>query len=263
MRTDTQSKILAYIKEKKQVSPKELWIFSQISQQALYRHLKKLLEKGEIVKIGQAPHVFYLPADLPQAQKDPVKTEDFELFDKNSPKIQSVIENNFLTVSPSGEYLEGLAGLNCDRAWDLRYEYLEKFPLFVAASLIGLNNEKSWEFRRRVMEINDPGEFGSPIKGVLGSLVGIDTEDAWELRLRYFNDEPFGVGTSLAGLENTKKNDYILLILQMIKDREKEVNDSGRGIKTDHTLTKLRKGLLQGLHSNYTWEAVKLNKKDI
>lgn len=169
------------------------------------------------------------------------------------------LREKILKVNPES-VLEGLAGLSCKRAWDLRYEYLNDCPLFVAASLIGLNNDESNQLRKKILAIKNQSEFGSPIKGALGSFMSLDTDEAWSLREEYFKEEPFGVGTSLAGIESPRKYIFIAKIIQRIKDREEELdNDMGKIIE-DKLLTKLRKGLLQGLHSNYTLEAVKMNR---
>ena len=59
MKTDTKERILAYIKEKNRARPKEIVAFLGISAQAVFRQLKKLQEKGEIIKTGSAPAVVY------------------------------------------------------------------------------------------------------------------------------------------------------------------------------------------------------------
>ena len=61
MHTDTRNKILAYIREKGQTTPNELWHFLNISQPALYKQLKKLLQTDQISKIGTPPKVKYFP----------------------------------------------------------------------------------------------------------------------------------------------------------------------------------------------------------
>lgn len=67
MKTNTKVKILAYIKQNKAVTAKDIVLFSKISPQAVFRHLKKLLEMGQIVKVGTPPRVAYysrLPTDV-------------------------------------------------------------------------------------------------------------------------------------------------------------------------------------------------------
>ena len=64
MKTDTREKILAYIKEKKQISAKEIIDYVKLSPQAVFRQLKKLLDGGQITKQGSPPQVFYWPKSL-------------------------------------------------------------------------------------------------------------------------------------------------------------------------------------------------------
>lgn len=59
MKTDTEQRILAYIKEKGQVSAKDIVAFLGFTPQAVFRHLKELVLTGEIIKIGAAPKVKY------------------------------------------------------------------------------------------------------------------------------------------------------------------------------------------------------------
>lgn len=61
MKTDTQQKILAYIKEKEQVSAKEIINYTGHNATGIFRHLKKLINSGLIIKQGKPPKVFYLP----------------------------------------------------------------------------------------------------------------------------------------------------------------------------------------------------------
>lgn len=64
MKTHTSQKLLSYILEKTQATPKELATFLHISPQALFRHLKKLQQKGQIIKTGKPPRVYYRSANL-------------------------------------------------------------------------------------------------------------------------------------------------------------------------------------------------------
>ncbi|KKQ27501.1 MAG: hypothetical protein US42_C0008G0012 [Candidatus Magasanikbacteria bacterium GW2011_GWC2_37_14] len=67
MKTDTGDKILAYIRQKGQTTPKELIGFIGFSAPAVFRQLKKLQEDGLIQKSGTSPFVFY---HLPMSAKD-------------------------------------------------------------------------------------------------------------------------------------------------------------------------------------------------
>ena len=60
MKTETASKILDFIKKKGKARPYELVRFLGISQVALHKQLRGLVEKGLLVKQGTNPRVYYL-----------------------------------------------------------------------------------------------------------------------------------------------------------------------------------------------------------
>ena len=62
-KSSTQQQILTYIKNSDMVSPADINSQFDINRQMIHRHLKKLLEMGEIKKIGSAPKVFYTLAN--------------------------------------------------------------------------------------------------------------------------------------------------------------------------------------------------------
>ena len=63
----TSEKILNYIKDRKQVTARELVDFLIISERAVFKQLSNLLVEGKITKIGKSPKVFY---SLAQEKKD-------------------------------------------------------------------------------------------------------------------------------------------------------------------------------------------------
>ncbi len=67
MKTDTNKKIFEFIKEKGQVTPKEIVNFIGFSAPAVFRQLKKLQESGLVQKSGCPPSVFY---HLPMTEKE-------------------------------------------------------------------------------------------------------------------------------------------------------------------------------------------------
>lgn len=99
MLTETGNNILKYIKERQEATAKELVDFLLISPQAVFRQLKKLRDRGEIVKFGSPPRVFYALAGEKQTEVG--------LVDQN---VSEYIKNNYLYISPDGLYLEGVAG---------------------------------------------------------------------------------------------------------------------------------------------------------
>jgi len=73
----------------------------QISRQATHKLLKRLIEQGKLIKIGQPPRVFY------SINKNPLKIERKKLLDT---KIEAFIEKNYLYISPLGETHKGVDG---------------------------------------------------------------------------------------------------------------------------------------------------------
>lgn len=96
----TKERIIEYIKTKGSVSAKDLIDFIGISKQGLFIHLKDLIERKQLSKIGTPPKVFYTLNKEKNINKNIV-------LDDNTKKI---INNNFLYVSPVGEVKEGLDG---------------------------------------------------------------------------------------------------------------------------------------------------------
>lgn len=77
MITDTRERILEYIRLHKQARAYDLVRIFGISQVAVHKQLKALLEKGEIQKVGKPPLVFYVPAKKKEeivAQLKPTQT---------------------------------------------------------------------------------------------------------------------------------------------------------------------------------------------
>ena len=62
MKTETAAKILEFIKKKGKARPHDLVNFLGLSQVAVHKQLRGLLEKGLLVKQGKSPCVFYTHA---------------------------------------------------------------------------------------------------------------------------------------------------------------------------------------------------------
>lgn len=95
----TSQKIVEYIKNNKQVTGPDLIDYLGISDRAVRKQIKNLLDRDVITKIGKPPKVFYLI-------KNPEKQEDFKI-DK---KKEEFIKENYLIITASGERKEGLDG---------------------------------------------------------------------------------------------------------------------------------------------------------
>ncbi len=132
----TSEKIIAYIKQNRQASGKELSDYIvEITPRAVRKQLKNLIDKGILTKIGRPPKVYYLLATDKQITAT-------SLIDKN---IQNLIQKRYLYISPTGESLHGWRGFVtwCEKtnqdpiktAKEYR-ESIKKFDAFKKNSLI-------------------------------------------------------------------------------------------------------------------------------
>ena len=97
----TKDKIIQLIKENQQQSVKDLANTLDISPSMVHRHLKTLLDKNILRKIGRAPKVFYTIAE----QTNPINN-NFHI----SANITEVIDDNFLFITPDGKKTPGING---------------------------------------------------------------------------------------------------------------------------------------------------------
>jgi len=103
MKNNTSQKILDYISKASDTSgtaPHELVDFLDIGERAVFKQLKKLYEEGKIDKIGRPPKVFYF------IEKKEKPQQSFKI----SPKVEKIIEKNYLIITPRGERKEGMEG---------------------------------------------------------------------------------------------------------------------------------------------------------
>lgn len=102
----TSQKILEYITEKGQVSGKELTDYlGSVTDRAIRKQLKTLLEKGEVRKIGQPPKVFYSIVSC-AAKKENAPT-DISVIDR---VIRRIIDDRYLYITSGGEMKHGWEG---------------------------------------------------------------------------------------------------------------------------------------------------------
>ena len=113
MKTQTKQNILKLIKEKGEISAKEIIIKIGFSKQIIFRHLKSLIEDNLIKKTGTPPKVFY-------SLKKAVKSEKKINYPTRTIEI---IEREFITMTPDGKILKGLKGFEywCKRR-DQKFE---------------------------------------------------------------------------------------------------------------------------------------------
>ena len=77
---------------------------------------------------------------------------------------------------------KSLAGLDYERAWEIREELLSKPGFSIDAmtqGLAGCDSEKAWALRERLIEGGHPETY------VALSLVGLDTKQAWKMRDKF------------------------------------------------------------------------------
>lgn len=102
MKTGTSDKIIRYIQEKKQVTPKEMAGYLDISPQALFRHLSRLMEDGRVFKVGKPPKVFYSVTEG--------RSKELATVTEIDDATKKFIDENFLIITPSGERRSGMDG---------------------------------------------------------------------------------------------------------------------------------------------------------
>ena len=95
-----RERVLAYIRTNGRTRPVNLARHLNLSRMAVHKILKKLTEKEELVKFGTAPRVYY---SLPHSTGSEPKMGVGE-------RERSIIEENYLYVTATGEMLEGWAG---------------------------------------------------------------------------------------------------------------------------------------------------------
>lgn len=99
MITDTREKILGYIRTHKQARVHDLVRVFGLSHVAIHKQLKKLLDNGQVKKVGKPPLVLYVPTE--KKEVTPIYMAD---------DIKKIIDDNYLYISPIGELLYGFEG---------------------------------------------------------------------------------------------------------------------------------------------------------
>lgn len=97
----TSQNILDYIQKNKQATGYELSNFLGITDRAIRKQLFNLLKRGDVIKIGKPPKVYY---SLPNS--DTATTKNIKLNSKTT----DFINKNYLYITATGERLEGVMG---------------------------------------------------------------------------------------------------------------------------------------------------------
>lgn len=100
MAENTSQKILTYIQKKRQASGKELADYLMLSDRAVRKQLKQLLETGILTKVGKPPKVYYQIAEVAALQA----TQSID------DKTDKIINRHHLFITPAGERIDGVAG---------------------------------------------------------------------------------------------------------------------------------------------------------
>jgi len=97
--TDTKARIVSYIRTNGQAQVKDLVGHLGIGPVAIHRHLKRLVEIGQLAKAGTPPKVFYrLAAAI--AEEHPTKDR----------RTTDLLDKYYAYVDPTGQLLTGLTG---------------------------------------------------------------------------------------------------------------------------------------------------------
>ena len=100
MKTDTAQRIIEYLTQHPQSSPKDLYNLLNISSRAVFKQLSILCNKKLIQKIGHPPKVYYtIASNEPIRQKSNLKEQ-----------TKRLINDNFYYVTPLGREQIGLEG---------------------------------------------------------------------------------------------------------------------------------------------------------
>lgn len=106
----TSDKIIDYLKTHSQINTPELVEYLDITDRAVRKQLKSLLEKGVITKLGKAPRVYYSITDLSIEVKDYAQAKASIIAVEVSNQKKGLIEREFYYISARGEIHQGLEG---------------------------------------------------------------------------------------------------------------------------------------------------------
>ncbi|KKP59527.1 MAG: hypothetical protein UR53_C0001G0027 [Candidatus Magasanikbacteria bacterium GW2011_GWC2_34_16] len=121
MKTDTANKILNFIKQNRQATPKEIINFIGFSAPAVFRQLKKMTLKGLIQKTGTPPKVFYY---LPMDKKVLMTQEVFAWLQSTQPATLNIDQLYCSTRDVFEARNQRVAKLLIDSGKDDSFSYL-------------------------------------------------------------------------------------------------------------------------------------------
>ena len=170
---------------------------------------------------------------------------------------------------------QGLAGLDSERAWQMRKWILDARPSAenqIAWSLVNLDSEKAWQMRNELLAAQaGQDSFVWPQKSIKGfvarGLAGLDSDAAWQVRNELIdaNVDKVDVAISLVSLDCNKAWQMRKELLR-IEGADRGVAISLSGLDSDKAW-QMRKGLLSagtdkdciaqglaGLDSDRAWQ---------
>ncbi|KAF0132703.1 MAG: Uncharacterized protein FD145_1590 [Candidatus Saganbacteria bacterium] len=100
MKTDTSKRIIEYVGGRGQVTAKELVDYLSISPQAVFKQLRRLVDKKKLSKSGTPPKVYYHISEVLASR------EKIEI----ALDLKKVINEHFLVITPLGEAKDGFEG---------------------------------------------------------------------------------------------------------------------------------------------------------
>ncbi len=106
----TSEKIIEYISKQGEASATELANILGISQRAVFKQLKNLIENGRLTKKGTPPIVFYLLPGINLSDKNNISAKDdvnLALIDNEHKRF---IEDNFYQITATGQVQVGFKG---------------------------------------------------------------------------------------------------------------------------------------------------------
>ena len=209
MITNTREEIINYIRKNHRVRAHDLARFLNISGTAIHKQLKKLVEEGELRKIGKPPKVYYLLAS----------TEKLLNSTSANQNVLRTINARYLFISPLGEAKNGWEGFI---AW---CEKTKQDPLKTAHEYI-ITLKKFDKFRKDGL-IDGMPKMKNTFKDVfLDKLFYLD----------FYSIERFGKTKLGQMLLYAKQSQNSLLISQLIKQIRPEIMDVIKKYKIDGVL---------------------------
>lgn len=148
----TDEKILRTLQKSGAVSVDSLSDKLNISRQYLHRKLKEMVEQGRVIKMGEAPHVFYSAAP----------TNDTEIFELVPYEKEQFLNQHFMIIDALGNQLIGLAAMKYFTS-NQRLPLLKTIDEYIETRkkyLAFYNNEHVIEGLEKLKNTKDIGAIG-------------------------------------------------------------------------------------------------------